>query len=137
MLVINVRSYKMTRAHAFFVHVFHALDASGLPAILACTSELQASIALDGRAVPARDLETLAAELGRYGRVRMVTGMAVFRLSGDDIGRCQGCLFKALGDSGVNIEMISQGPIEHAILWVVSGRDAEKTLATVKAQFCL
>ena len=59
-----------------------------------------------------KDLQSAIEELSEYGTVDVVENMAIISLVGLQLKRSIGIagrLFTALGDSNINIEMISQG----------------------------
>ena len=61
-----------------------------------------------------KDLQSAIEELSEYGTVDVVKDMAIISLVGLQLKRSIGIagrLFTALGDSNINIEMISQGEL--------------------------
>jgi aspartate kinase len=46
-------------------------------------------------------------------------------------------VFKAMGESEINVLMISQGSSEHNISFVVSEKDAERAVQELHREFCL
>ncbi|MGA9098284.1 MAG: aspartate kinase [Methanotrichaceae archaeon] len=46
-------------------------------------------------------------------------------------------VFKAMGQAGINVIMISQGSSEHNISFVVASKDAEKAVRELHSEFCL
>ena len=68
-----------------------------------------------------KDLQRAIEELSEYGSVDVVRNMAIISLVGLQLKRSIGIagrLFTALGDSNINIEMISQGGLSsHMCRW--------------------
>ena len=46
-------------------------------------------------------------------------------------------VFKAMGQAGINVMMISQGSSEHNISFVVASKDAERAVQELHSEFCL
>ena len=46
-------------------------------------------------------------------------------------------VFKAMGEAGINVMMISQGSGQHNISFVVAEKDAERAVQRLHSEFCL
>ena len=128
-IVLNVRSNKMTRAHGFLARIFQTLDTHHLAVDLIASSEVHVSLALHfDRPVVSRPCSPLPTEgevsinhdrlkqacedLKDLGNIHVVTNMAIISLVGQKLKKMIGISGKflgVLGDNGINIEMISQG----------------------------
>ena len=123
-VLLNVRSNKRTRAHGFLMGVFSVLDRWHLSVDLISSSEVLVSMALqsdssqvvksggDVNYIQHAELRGAITDLGRYGIVDVVPGMAIVSLVGMQLKNMigiSGKLFTVLGDNNINIEMISQG----------------------------
>lgn len=89
---------------------------------------------LETQAAQHRDLQASIEELGQYGTVEVIRGMAIISLIGTELKRSIGIAGKfltALGDNNINIEMISQGASEINISCVISGRDERRAVNVV------
>ena len=124
-LVLNVHSNKRSFASGFFfANVFSTLSKWGLATDLISTSQVNVSMVLhsgsalvsgggeNDKKVVDEDLRGAIDELGQYGTVDLIDGMAILSLVGKQLKNnvgIAGKMFSALGDNNVNIEMISQG----------------------------
>jgi aspartate kinase len=123
-VVLNVHSNKRTRAHGFLMSIFSILDKWHLSVDLISSSEVHVSMALhsesallsgggdDEYRIADEDLNGAVTELGELGTIDIVPDMAIVSLVGRQLKNMVGIsgkFFSVLGDSNVNIEMISQG----------------------------
>ena len=151
--IINIHSKKRTRAHGFLMRVFHLLDSHGLSVDLISSSEVHVSMALHSDlgfhfaaaatpapATPSSDananvpLYAAIRDLNTMGDVDVVPHMAIISLVGRQLRSMigiSGKFFSALGDHGINIEMISQGASEINISCVIEEGDADRALNVV------
>lgn len=123
-LVINVHSNKRSLSHGFFAGIFSVLDKWRLSIDLISTSEVHVSMALhseqpllngngtDDYQIIDDDLKGALNDLRKYGTVDIIPEMAILSLVGKQMKNMIGVagrMFTTLGESNVNIEMISQG----------------------------
>ncbi|PKY05358.1 aspartokinase [Aspergillus campestris IBT 28561] len=142
-LVINVHSNKRSLSHGFFAGIFSVLDRWRLSIDLISTSEVHISMALhsevpllngtgrDDVVIIDDDLKGALHDLQRYGTVDIIPNMAILSLVGKQMKNMIGVagrMFSTLGESNVNIEMISQGASEINISCVIEERDADRAL---------
>ncbi|KAF2744425.1 aspartate kinase [Sporormia fimetaria CBS 119925] len=145
-VVLNVHSNKRTRAHGFLMNIFSILDKHHLSVDLISSSEVHVSMALhseigllsgggeDEYSIASADLQGAVKELGKLGNIDIVPDMAIVSLVGKQLKNMVGIsgkFFSVLGDSNVNIEMISQGASEINISCVIEERDANRALNVV------
>ncbi|KAL9109498.1 MAG: hypothetical protein Q9227_005833 [Pyrenula ochraceoflavens] len=131
-LVINLCSNKKTRAHGFLAKIFQILDKHHLSVDLIASSEVHVSLALhsehpmvsglysssndENLTIDDERLKRACHDLEELGSVDVVTEMAILSLIGQRLKKMAGIsgkFFNALGDNGINIEMISQGELLH------------------------
>ena len=123
-LVVNVNSNKRLVTHDFLVKVFYVLDKWKLIIDLVSSSQAEISMAIHcdavlptaegkpGDQVIDQDICGAIDELKTHGAVRLTSKMAILSLVGKEMSHTTGMaghMFSILGQSGVNIEMISQG----------------------------
>ena len=123
-LVINVRSNKRLVSHDFLVKVFYVLDKWKLIIDLISSSQVEMSMAIhcDGTLLTVRgengdqvidqDICGAIDDLKAHGAISLTSRMAILSLVGKEMRNTTGMagyMFSTLGQSGVNVEMISQG----------------------------
>ncbi|RPB05800.1 aspartate kinase [Choiromyces venosus 120613-1] len=118
--LLTIHSNRKSISHGFLASVFQILDQHELTIDLIATSEVHVSLALVNTAphTAAAAIEALKA----YGDVQARGGLCIVSLVGRNMKRMVGVagrMFAALGDAGVNVEMISQGASEIGISCVV------------------
>lgn len=144
--VLNVHSKRRTRAHGFLMSIFSILDKHGLSVDLISSSEVHVSMALHSEIsllsgqgeeelkIESEALKGAVEDLGSWGDVDLVPGMAIISLVGRQLRSMVGIsgrFFSTLGEQGVNIEMISQGASEINISCVIEEREANRALNVV------
>lgn len=145
-VVLNVHSNKRTRAHGFLMSIFSILDKWHLSVDLISSSEVHVSMALhsesalltgggeDEYRIADDDLQGAVTDLGSLGTIDIVPDMAIVSLVGRQLKNMVGIsgrFFSVLGESNVNIEMISQGASEINISCVIEAREADRALNVV------
>jgi aspartate kinase len=145
--VLNVHSKKRTRAHGFLGSIFSILDKHGLSVDLISSSEVHVSMALHSEIsllsgggeeemrIESESLKRTVDDLRAFGTdVSLDGGMAIISLVGRQLKSMVGIsgrFFSALGEHGINIEMISQGASEINISCVIEERHAARALNVV------
>jgi aspartate kinase len=145
--VLNVHSKKRTRAHGFLGSIFSILDKHGLSVDLISSSEVHVSMALHSEIsllsgggeeemrIESESLKRTVEDLRAFGTdVSLDGGMAIISLVGRQLKSMVGIsgrFFSALGEHGINIEMISQGASEINISCVIEERHAARALNVV------
>lgn len=143
--VLNVHSKKRTRAHGFLMSIFLILDRHHLSVDLISSSEVHVSMALHSESsllsgseedmrIASTSLAKAVEDLGQWGDVDLVPGMAIISLVGRQLRSMVGIsgrFFSTLGEQGINIEMISQGASEINISCVIEEREASRALNVV------
>ena len=132
--VCTITSNRMYNAYGFLARVFQALSDAGVVVDLVSTSEVSISFTVDRPT----DMEKAKAALDGLGKVAISPNRAILAMVGEgmkfSVGTA-GRMFSSLGNSGVNIEMISQGASEINISCVIQETDAEKALQSVHRHF--
>jgi aspartate kinase len=123
-VVLNVHSNKRTRAHGFLMSIFSILDKWHLSVDLISSSEVHVSMALHSESallsgggedeyhIQDDDLQGAINELRELGTIDIAPDMAIISLVGRQLKNMVGIsgkFFSVLGESHINIEMISQG----------------------------
>ena len=129
-IVLNVCSNKMTRAHGFLSRVFQILDIHHLAVDLIASSEVHISLALhsehpmvsgvysshdinkESLTIDDERLNRACDNLREFAKVDIRTEMAIISLVGHKLKNMigiSGKFFRVLGENDINIEMISQG----------------------------
>ena len=144
--VLNVHSKQRTRAHGFLMSIFKILDQHNLSVDLISSSEVHVSMALHSEIsllsgngeeemrIESAALQGAVDDLGIWGDVDLVPGMAIISLVGRELRSMVGIsgrFFGTLGEHGINIEMISQGASEINISCVIDERNADHALNVV------
>lgn len=145
-VVLNVHSNKRTRAHGFLMSIFSILDRWHLSVDLISSSEVHVSMAIhsesallsgggeDEYRIQDGDLQGAVTELSSLGTIDIVPDMAIVSLVGRQLKNMVGIsgkFFSVLGQSNINIEMISQGASEINISCVIEEREADRALNVV------
>ena len=151
--IVNVHSHRKVGSPEFLAQICAILNKHKLAVDLFELNEMHVSLAVhsqtpfitskgakdegqdqEDRAAQHRDLQASIQELGHYGTVEVVQGMAIISLIGKELKRSIGIagrFLTALGDNNINIEMISQGASEINISCVISGRDERRAVNVV------
>ncbi|KAG8629762.1 hypothetical protein KVT40_001381 [Elsinoe batatas] len=146
--VLNVHSKKRTRAHGFLMSIFSTLDRHKLSVDLISSSEVHVSMALHSEIallsqaepdseemkIESEALKGAVEDLGKWGEVDLVPGMAIVSLVGRELRSMVGIsgrFLGVLGEEGVNVEMISQGASEINISCVIDEKEANRALNVV------
>ncbi|HUO60145.1 MAG TPA: lysine-sensitive aspartokinase 3 [Candidatus Acidoferrales bacterium] len=125
--LVNVKAPRMLMSYGFLRELFQCFEHHGVPADLVSTSEVSVSVALDSN----RNVEALAADLRRLGRVELEPNAAIICLVGENIRGIVGIaaeIFGVVARAGVNLHMISQGASEINISFAVEEKSAAKAV---------
>ena len=110
-LVLNIHSNRKSLSHGFFANIFSTLDRWQLVVDLISTSEVHISMAISSE-VKEGDLLDALDELKKFGTVDVIRDLTILSVVGKQMKHMIGIagrMFSTLAESGVNIEMISQG----------------------------
>ena len=132
--IISVQSNRMYNAHGFMARVFNVLESKGVVVDLISTSEVSISLTVDSM----EDAKRAKAGLEELGSVTISPGRSILAMVGEGMKYYTGTagkMFTALGDSKVNIEMITQGASEINISCVIAEEDTENALLAVHKAF--
>ncbi|KAJ1891158.1 Aspartokinase [Kickxella alabastrina] len=131
--VLNIHSNRKSVSHGFFARIFSILDKYGITVDLISTSEVHVSMALSDSVIE-RNLQPAIQELSSLGAVDILRNMAILSLVGKQMRNMvgvAGTMFQTLAQSGVNIEMISQGASEINISCVIDNTKASIALRAI------
>ncbi|KAJ2749979.1 Aspartokinase [Coemansia pectinata] len=131
--VLNIHSNRKSVSHGFFARIFSILDKYGITVDLISTSEVHVSMALSNLVIE-RNLQPAIEELSSLGAVDIMRNMAILSLVGKQMRNMvgiAGSMFQTLAQSGVNIEMISQGASEINISCVIDNTKSSIALRAI------
>ena len=117
--VINIHSNKRSIAHTFLARVFAILNQHGVSVDLISTSEVHVSIAIHMGNSERSSFDNAVADLRECGDVSVLHEMTILSLVGAEMKNMTGIagkMFATLGEHQINIEMISQGIADTALL---------------------
>ncbi|RYP75274.1 hypothetical protein DL771_002494 [Monosporascus sp. 5C6A] len=109
--MLNIYSNRKVISHGFFAKVFSTLDSCNISVDLVATSEVYISMAIDTSDANEARVSAARLHLREVARVTTRPNMAILSLVGRQLKNVTGFtgrMFTILGESGVNIEMISQ-----------------------------
>ena len=132
--VITVHSNRMYHAHGFLARVFGVLDNYDIVVDLVSTSEVSISFTIEDKI----NLEFALSKLKELGKVNVNENRAIVACVGEGMKLLKGTagkMFSALGEAGINIEVISQGASEINISCVVQETSAVDGLRAVHRAF--
>lgn len=130
--IINIDSNKRTLGDEFLSGVFNLLKKFRIKTELISTSQSNISLCLNLKEPPAALIE----ELKEWGEVAYYKERAIISIVGSRMKHSIGIAgktFTALANSGINIEMISQGATEISISTVVKESDAAAAVRALHA----
>jgi len=130
--VVLISQPRMLMAYGFVARVFEVFNRNRTAVDLIATSEVSISLTVDD---PTR-LATIREELGGLGEIRVFPEMAIVSIVGRGFTESAGLpgrVFEVLRD--VNVSMISFGASDVNLSFVVSEKDAERTVRLLHAAF--
>ncbi|KAL6937611.1 Aspartokinase [Hanseniaspora osmophila] len=137
-VVLNIHSNKKTLSHGFLAQIFSILDKFKLVVDLISTSEVHVSMALPiPDTINSKNLKRAVTELKILGTVDVLKNMSIISLVGKQMKQfigIAGTMFTTLAESGINIEMISQGANEINISCVIEKEDTIKALQSIHSK---
>ena len=133
-VVVNVVSTRMLLAHGFLARLFQVFADHRIPVDLLSTSEVSVSMTVDRTG----HLREAVHELRRFSQVDVRRGRALVSVVGEGMIHSAGMagrVFAALGEEGVNVEMVSQGASKLNLSFVVRADDADRAVRVLHARF--
>jgi aspartate kinase len=130
--VMNLSTPSMFQEHGFLRKVFGVFESRGVSVDMVSTSEVNVSVAIEGRHIT----DALKSELGKIAKVDVRSGRAKISLVGNDLIYVRGALgrmFSAL--KGMSIEMVSSSLSETNQSFVVKEKDADTAVRRLHATF--
>ena len=132
--VVNVVSTRMLLAHGFLSRLFKVFADHRIVVDVLSTSEVSVSLTVD------RDerLQDAVNELARFSEVQVQAKRALISVVGEGLARRTGLagrVFSALGDEGVNVEMISQGASKTNLSLVARNSEADRCVRRLHREF--
>ncbi|MDH5560659.1 MAG: aspartate kinase [Deltaproteobacteria bacterium] len=128
--VLNLHSNRMLMAYGFMTKVFDVLNRYEIVIDMITTSEVNISMTIDDT----HNLTKAIKELEKLGDVSIKKNMAILSLVGQRMKHSVGVageMFSRLAESGINIELISQGASEINISCVFEDRYSDQALQSV------
>jgi aspartate kinase len=132
--VINVNSSRMLMAHGFLAKLFSIFADHQKSIDVVSTSEVSVSVTIDDE----DGLDMLCAELEKIGETRVQKHKAIVCIVGEGMKHTPGIgarIFSALGASGINIEMVSEGASEINLTLVVDENQAASAVKVLHKEF--
>jgi aspartate kinase len=136
--VITIKSSSMVNAVGFASAVFSILAKNNISINLITTSETSISISLD-----VKDIEKALFALGELTEqfvcdISSKTDLSMVGVVGEGLKESCGVagrLFSALGNKGINIELISQGASEINISFLIQSKNLNLAIQTIHEEF--
>jgi len=131
-IVLNICSARMLNAYGFLEKIFSIFNYHNLVVDMLATTEVSVSITLDN-IYPEKTINDIMDELNKIGNAGIRKEMAIVSVVGKNLGKnpkTYGRIFHVIGDSDINIDMISAGASETNISFIV---DNGKAIDCVKA----
>ncbi|KAI5815885.1 Aspartate/glutamate/uridylate kinase [Pyronema omphalodes] len=139
--VLSIRSNRKNLSHGFLAGIFQTLDRRRLAVDLISTSEVHVSMAVHTDTTQRMNaVVACARELEGWGEVEILKGLTILAVVGKHMKSMVGIagkMFSTLAESGVNIEMISQGSNEINISCVIQEKDALKAMTILHTKLFL
>jgi aspartate kinase len=132
--IINVTSTRMLQAYGFLSAIFGVFDRHQTSVDVVTTSEVSISMTLDNT----ERLEAINRDLSAIGEVTIERDKAIVCVVGDNLKFTPGIaagVFRALGDSKVNVNMISQGASEINLTFVIDEKEIQKAVSQLHGVF--
>ncbi|HKP14293.1 MAG TPA: lysine-sensitive aspartokinase 3, partial [Blastocatellia bacterium] len=132
--ILNVTSTRMLMAYGFLRAIFAVFEHHQTSVDVVTTSEVSVSMTLDS----ADNLDAIQRDLRQIGEVSIEREKAIVCVVGDNLklkAGIAGRLFSAIGDTNININMISQGASEINLTFVTDERDVVGAVERLHAAF--
>jgi aspartate kinase len=130
--VVNIHSTRMLMAHGFLRRIFEIFDRYGISVDMVSTSEVSVSMTLDR----VDQLDAICEELRQFAEVRVVDGLSIVCLVGENIRHTPGIAGRAFERiKGTNIHMISQGASLLNLGLVVADEDLVSVVKALHEEF--
>jgi aspartate kinase len=133
-VLVNVVSTRMLLAHGFLARLFQVFADHRISVDLLSTSEVSVSMTLDR----AGKLGEAVRELRRFSQVEVRRRRGVVSVVGEGMIHSLGLagrVFAALGEEGINVEMVSQGASKLNLSFVVRTDDADRAVRVLHGRF--
>jgi len=132
--VINICSTRMLEAYGFLARIFECFKKHKVVVDLISTTEISVSVTVDSK-VPVSDLVD---ELSEFSTVTVENSKVTVALVGEGIKKDHkfvGKTFSALGEHGINTDIISQGSSQINLSFVVDEHDYEKAIQILHKEY--
>ena len=130
--VVNIHSTRMLMAHGFLRRIFEIFDRYGISVDMISTSEVSVSLTIDR----VEQLGAISQELRQFAEVRVVDGLSIVCLVGENIRHTPGIAGRAFERiKGTNIHMISQGASLLNLGLVVADEDLVEVVKALHEEF--
>jgi len=132
--VIRIQSTRMLMAHGFLAKVFEIFARHKKSVDVIATSEVGISLTVDDQL----NIDRIANELDDIADVSVLPEKAVISIVGEHLKKVLGIAgraFTALGNAGVNVELISHGGSEINLTFVISEDQVKDALPALHSEF--
>ncbi len=134
--IVSINSARMFLMHGFLHKIFKTFDEHKVSVDMISTSEVSVSVTVDNKANS--DITGLIGDLKKIADVEIESGKASVSVIGRGIKKVPGIsgeIFTALGNSRINIDMITQGASEINIGMVVDEEDSDSAVREIHKAF--
>jgi aspartate kinase len=130
--IVNIRSTRMLMSHGFLHRIFEIFSRAETAVDMLASSEVSVSLTIDN---PAR-LAEICRALREFAEVSVEEDQAIVCIVGDNLRHTPGVAARAFGAlQEINIRMISQGASLLNLGFVVTARDAERSVKLLHREF--
>ncbi len=132
--IIEVVATRMLMAHGYLRAIFEIFDKHKIPVDVVSTSEVSVALTVDSN----EGIPALAEDLSKFADVRYEGRKAIICLVGESIREKPGVaarVFTALAAGNINVRMISQGPSEINITFVIEEDAVNHAIQLLHAEF--
>ena len=135
-VLINVRSERMLGTEGFMARMFNIFERNHIVIDMISTSEVSVSMTTD--ITDGHRLEALKRDLEEIAKVDIQRAKCIVALIGEGMKHTVGLAarsFKAVADSGVSLQMISQGASEINITFLIENSEIPKAVKALHVEF--
>lgn len=132
--IIEVVATRMLMAHGYLRAIFEIFDKHKIPVDVVSTSEVSVALTVDSN----EGIPALAEDLSKFADVRYEGRKAIICMVGESIREKPGVaarVFTALAKGSINVRMISQGPSEINITFVIEEEEVNRAIQLLHGEF--
>ncbi len=133
-ILISIDSTRMLGAHGFLARLFDIFKNYRKSIDVVSTSEVSVSLTVEDD----QNLNSILKDVEEIASVEVAKNKAIVCVVGEGMRKTPGVsgrTFSAMGNNGINVEMISQGASEINITFIVDGKDADKAVRVLHKEY--